>query len=208
MTAPKRGKGVRGGTAIKYTTAILNGKVTVNKTCQSYVDGTRHLIKKPKPKLSKKGKRLGRPPKAKTSKKRGYDSLAHSHFLKDVAAAAREELGVGNGSHIVILQDGVPLHWAPEAAEVIRTHKILTIDGHPAYSPDMNGVEEVFAHGDGEMESTNHAKGLAKTPEETKARWEAAVKVVEANGTIKNITHHMPKVFAECIENSGGPTSY
>jgi len=208
MTAPKRGKNTRGGTAIKYTTAILNGKVLVNKTCQSYIDGTQHLIKKPKPTLSKNGKRLGRPPMAKKSKKRGYDSLAHSHFLKDVAAAARVELGRANGSYIALLQDGLNLHWAPEAKEVIRTHKILAIDSHPTYSPDMNGIEEVFAHGEEEMQKITHAKGLASTPEETKERWEAAVKAVETNGTIKKIMRHMPDVFAECIANSGGPTSY
>jgi len=81
-----------------------------------------------------------RPPKKKSPKSvrtRGYDQYAHAAFLKEVAEAAHET----DPGPVFCVQDGVNLHWAPAAQDAIPEGGLSFTDGHPAYSPDLNCVE-------------------------------------------------------------------
>ena len=160
---PKKGKMTRGGTSVKHTIAVLQGRILVCKPCSKYITSSADSVPKPKaPKLSKNGKRLGRRPKPnnnKKVKKRGYDGWAHAAFLADVAGEARAQLGLGPLAPLDLVQDGVPLHWSPPAQKVLDEKGFHPTESHPGYSPDLNPIENAFGGAEREL-----SKLLANRP--------------------------------------------
>jgi transposase len=204
----KRGKCTKGGKGVMLVCAILGGKLLRLDTVDSLL--ARSEARKARaPRISAKGKVLGRPrtrkePKA---KRRGYDGPAHAVFLRDCAKAARRMLKLKKGDVIFAHQDGDRLHWTEECRDAIAEEALSFLDNPPAYSPDINPPENLFALGDAGV-LYRQEKTQATTPKETVERFRKAVRDAEKSGAIRRMTENYPMRLQAIIDAEGGPTRY
>jgi len=163
------------------------------------------------PKFTKNGKRIGRPPddekkKAKAKCKK-FDSPAYAVFLEDLAGVVREELGLGPEDTIRGLQDGARFHWGEEAKQMIKDKKMDFFTDFPAYSPDLNPIENLFGILSGELAKLAVKKASKSVKVTVERAHKLATKVSETD-YIKNMVDSMPNRLEEVIKAKGGPTRY
>lgn len=213
LVAPKDGKNTKGGTGIYLQAAIMDDEVLTIEPTTTYVQKT-VPVDKSKPRLSKNGKRLGRPPKPKVQKditKRGYDEAAHAYFIEELHGRARISVKNRSGQEVasfVLFQDWLSLHRSPKVKAVMKKLR-YTDAGPPAcgYSPDTNPIERVFA----ELERRLllwQRKQRAGTKEEWVARVRAVCAEMSADGHIHKTIGSQPKICDLLVKAKGGPTRY
>ena len=210
VVAPQKGAMVKGGTHVKFAVAILTDKVVVFERVQKYIEKRKPPVPK-EPKLSKNGKRIGRPPddeakKAKAKSKK-FDSPAYAVFLEELAGVVREQLGLGPADTIFGLQDGAKFHWGEEAKQVIKDKKWDIFLDFPAYSPDLNPIENLFSILDGELAKLAVKKASTSVNVTVQRARKIATRVGDTD-YIKNMVDSMPNRLEEVIKAKGGPTRY
>lgn len=216
LVAPKGGKNVMGGTPVRAIFAILDDEFIVVEDTVSFVKRSKPIPKN-KPKKSKNGKPLGRPPKIlktqKQIKKRRYDAAAHAVFLRDMHKAAVAKLGdaAKNGLQVVhVYQDGLRLHRTPHCRAVMN--ELEMVDHKPpkcGYSPDTNCIEELFAIVDDRHHKEQMKKRCPNTEEWMKRTKEITTGMgASGDGTVRKTVDKMPEHVKDILANKGGPTRW
>jgi len=100
-----------------------------------------------------------------------------------------------------LLQDNAPPHKSDVMREWFHNHGITLLD-FPPYSPDLNPIENVWAHLKRRVE-----KHRPRTADELEAaireEWEAV-----DNSFLLSLAHSMPARLQAVIDNRGGKTHY
>lgn len=210
VTRPRRGGQTHGGTHRKMCAAILHRRIVLLEPTEKYIAKRKPPVPKV-PKLSKNGKRVGRPPvtgkKAKREVIKKFDSPAYAVFIEELAETVRKILAVGPDVSLQGLQDGAKFHWGPEARKAATDAKISFFTDFPAYSPDLNPIENVFSILEqylGKWAVRNNAKSVKATI----ARAQKLCDKTSDTDYIESMVESMPNRLAEVIKANGGPTRY
>ena len=119
----------------------------------------------------------------------------------------RKERGVGPAAALVGLQDGAKFHWGPEAKDAATKAVLVFFKDYPAYSPDLNPIENVFAIVDAEL-AKQAVRSKAKNARETEKRAQKIAERISKTDYIENMISSMPNRLQEVIKAKGGPTRY
>ena len=159
--------------------------------------------------LSKNGVRMGRPPAQTTPKKapKKFDAPAYAVFLEELAEAVRTVLGVGPDVPVQCLQDGAKFHWGPEAKKVAAELLLQFFKDFPAYSPDLNPIENVFSILEAEL-AKEAVRKAAKSVAETEKRAQRLMARISKTDYIANMVNSMPNRLQEVIKAKGSATRY
>ena len=142
---------------------------------------------------------------------KGLDGPAYVFYLRDVASAARKELGVGPGVWVEVLHDGCSWHSSDNGPkEELRKLKLLQVrlgEKFPPRSMDLNPIENLFGICAKELDDKN-AKKRAASVTETKTRFGGACEKAAEQGLITNMAKSMPERCRDVIEAEGGLTRW
>ena len=129
---------------------------------------------------------------------------AYAFYLKDLAEAARAELGPGP---VVLYQDNVSWHKSPPCPAAMQAEGITVLGEPPARSPDLNNIENLCGHATQLLDELWVEK-RPKNAAETLQRFLDICSGLEESGYVANLADRLPARFAECIANDGGPTRW
>ena len=105
----------------------------------------------------------------------------------------------GNG---IFQQDNAPVHTAKDAKDVLAANGVKSLPW-PAYSPDLNPIENLWSIMETNLRSRNPPASLKELREALRTEWNSISQEV-----LRNLIESMPRRVKAVIEAKGGPTRY
>lgn len=107
--------------------------------------------------------------------------------------------------HYYWLQDNCPVHCSNETLRFIRLNFRGGLINHPAYSPDLNPIENLWAIIKRELKLLPKARNA----DELFAQIESIWNLMRSDQTlIHNLCASMPRRIQTCLDKQGGYTKY
>ena len=97
--------------------------------------------------------------------------------------------------------DNARIHWTLDALRFYKENKILVIDW-PAYSPDLNSIENVWTYIKGKLSGRKFIS-MKQIETEIIKIWESIPKI-----QIEKTCESIYERIGDCIEMKGGLTNY
>jgi transposase len=99
--------------------------------------------------------------------------------------------------------DNAPSHKAQQTITFLQNNSIDILDSWPPYSPDLNVIENMWAH----MKYVVRRENIG-SKEHLRARIMEVWNSQETKEVCCRLTDSMPKRIKLCIQNQGGFTKY
>ena len=105
----------------------------------------------------------------------------------------------------VLVQDGERCLWCDEPLKALRQLGVDVIDWHPPYSPDLNAIENAWAHLRARLDETHPGGDVVESRSAFISRLRAAVVWVNRNckSTLASLARNQ-KERADAVENNDG----
>ena len=136
------------------------------------------------------------------------DANSYAKWLEDLNAAVRPALGVSRYKSVVLLHDNWSVHTGPAARAALDALFFRVVE-HPALSPDLNPIENIFSALRRLLDKIYLRPSKQKVgQEEFVADVRDVLDRLGMDGSVQRITGRLPQRFAAVVAAEGGPTKY
>jgi hypothetical protein len=126
--------------------------------------------------------------------------LVHAKLLEEHAVPSFKAIFPrGDG---IYQQDNAPVHTAKVAQDILVAKKVKVLPW-PAYSPDLNPIENLWAMLETSLRSHSSPSSLAELTKAVRIEWNSIPQEV-----LRDLIESMPRRVNAVIQARGGATSY